>query len=276
MIYPKEFEQLIRSAETPDFVGWGNPNAKILLLGKEPAKNLEDEKEKIEYEIEVAGNKADWRRNIAQQTGFNEVVDEFRKSRISGNPLCPHCWQKYRVKNRKNEDLPEGEGTARTWYQYQKLIDMIFGKTSKHDDFLDFHKYCFSTDMSAAAALDSSGTNPEVTRESIEKRRKFFKDDSFFKQFPIIIAAVGHYPKRYASDFYFKDSFSVEWVPEKSIQDSGAWINVNEAHENGGHRLLLHTCQTSAPLKDEYFESIAAFVRNFAKDYNLDLNPVSF
>ncbi len=276
MIYPKEFEQLIRSAETPDFIGWGNPNARILLLGKEPAKNLEDEQGKIEYEIEVADNKADWRRNIAQHKGFEEVIAERDHARIYGNPLCPHCWQKYRVKNRKKGSLPEGEGTARTWYQYQKLIDMIFGETSKRDDFLDFHKYCFSTDMSAVAALNSSRTNPEATRESIEERQRFFADDSFFKQFPIIIAAVGHYPNIYASDAYLGEAFGVEWVPEKRIEEPRAWVNVNENHNNGEHRLLLHTCQTSAPLKDEYFENIAAFVRNFAKDYNLDFNPVSF
>ncbi len=272
MIYPKEFEQLIRSAEAPDFIGWGNPNARILLLGKEPAKNLEDEKEKIEYEIEVAGNKADWRRNIAQNKGFEEVIAERDHAQIYGNPLCPHCWQKYRVKNREKE----GEGTARTWYQYQKLIDMIFGKTSKHDDFLDFHKYCFSTDMSAVAALRSSHTNQEATRESIKERQQFFAEDSFFKQFPIIIAAVGHYPKRYAGDLYFNNIFGVDLLSEQSIKAPGAWINVNESHNNGAHRLVLHTCQTSAPLRDEYFENIAEFVKNFAKDYNLDLNPVSF
>ncbi len=273
MIYPKEFEQLIDRVDTPDFIGWGNPNAKILLLSKEPAIDLKKETGRNQYEIEVKRNWEDWSKNIAQQTGFNEVIAEFRKSRIYGNPLCPHCWQKYQITNlTKNGKYPEGkEGTARTWYQYQKLIDMIFGKKSGSNDFLDFHQYCFSTDMSAAAALNSNRTNPEATRQSIVERKQFFTKD-FFNRFPIIIAAVGHYPKKYASDDYFGETFGVEWVPEKSITDSGAWINVNESRKDGEPRLLLHTCQFSAALSDGYFRKIAELVRN----YGCDLNPASF
>ena len=271
MIYPKDFEQLIRSTNAPDFIGWGNPNAKILLLGKEPAIDLGKEGGRIQYETEVKHNRADWSENIAQQTGFDDVVAQWG---IYGNPLCPHGWQKYRVTNLdKDGNYPEGkEGTARTWYQYQKLTDMIFGKTLGRDDFLDFHKYCFSTDMSDIAALESSRTEPEKTKTSIEERKRFFSHD-FFKRFPIIIAAVSHYPKKYAGDIYFKDTFDVEWMQQKSDGTPGAWINVNE--DAGTPRLLLHTCQFSASLSDEYFERIAALVRNFADEYNLNLAPDS-
>ena len=151
---------------------------------------------------------------------------------------------------------------------------MIFSKTSGSDNFLDFHKYCFSTDMSAAAALESSRTNPAETWKSIEERKRFF-DNAFFKRFPIIIAAVGHYPKKYAGDDYFKDTFGVEWMRQKSVGAPGAWINVNESPDAETHRLLLHTCQFSASLRDEYFETIAALVRNFAKKHSLDLDPIS-
>lgn len=274
MIYPIEFERLISSADIADFIGWGNPNAKILLLGKEPAIDLTTGRGRNQYEIEVKRNRADWSRNIARQTGFNEVTDEFRKSKIYGNPLYPHCWQKYRITNLKDGEYLEGkEGTARTWYKYQKLINMIFGRTSSRNDFLDFHKYCFSTDMSAVAALDSARTNSEETCKSVKERVQFFEQD-FFKCFPIIIAAVGHYPKKYAGDGYFKNTFGVKWMQEKSVGIPGAWINVNEIHNSGMHRLLLHTCQASARHKDAYIEAIAAFVREFVKKYDIDLAPV--
>lgn len=275
MTYPKEFERLISSADAPEFIGWGNPNAKILLLGKEPAIDWADEKKgRIQYKIEVERNRDDWQENIDRQTGFDDVVAQ---RGIYGNPLCPHGWQKYQVTNldKKTKKYPEGkEGTARTWYQYQKLIDMIFGKTSGSDDFLDFHKYCFSTDMSDVAALESSRTNPEKTKKSIEERRDgLFKKYDFFKRFPIIIAAVAHYPKKYDSDTYFEKTFGVAWVQDKSVATPGAWINVNE--DAGAPRLLLHTCQFSAPLSDEYFERIAALVRDFAKTHNINLDPAA-
>ena len=256
MIYPEEFTQLISSADAPDFIGWGNPNAKILLLGKEPAIDLNEESGRGQYEIEVKRNRADWSKNIARQTGFDDVVTQ---RGIYGNPLCPHGWQKYRVTylDKKTKKYPEGkEGTARTWFKYQQLTDMIFRRTLGRDDFLDFHKYCFSTDMSDVAASNSSDTVPEKTKKSIEERRDgLFKKYDFFKRFPIIIAAVGHYPKQYVGDTYFKETFDVGWMQEKSSGTPGA-------------------CQFSAPLSNEYFEKIAALVRDFAKKYDVDLNPV--
>ena len=104
MIYPEEFTRLISSADTPDFIGWGNPNAKILLLSKEPAINLEKEEGRYQYEIEVKRNREDWKENVARQTDFDDVV-EFRQWGIYGNPLYPHCWQKYRITYLEKDEM---------------------------------------------------------------------------------------------------------------------------------------------------------------------------
>ena len=43
MEYSNEFKDLIaRIEQTKDFIGYGNPNAKILIIGKEEALDIED------------------------------------------------------------------------------------------------------------------------------------------------------------------------------------------------------------------------------------------
>jgi chromosome condensin MukBEF complex kleisin-like MukF subunit len=47
MEYSNEFKDLIaRIEQTKDFIGYGNPNAKILIIGKEEALDIEEECDK--------------------------------------------------------------------------------------------------------------------------------------------------------------------------------------------------------------------------------------
>lgn len=56
------------------------------------------------------------------------------------------------------------------------------------DDYLDFHRLSFHTDMSAAAFKNHSNTDEGLN--SVMERRSLFSSD-FFRSFPIVIAAVG-------------------------------------------------------------------------------------
>lgn len=57
MEYSNEFKDLIaRIEQTKDFIGYGNPNAKILIIGKEEALDIEEECDKEIYEIAVKSN----------------------------------------------------------------------------------------------------------------------------------------------------------------------------------------------------------------------------
>ena len=62
MEYSNEFKDLIAcTKDTKDFIGYGNPNAKILIIGKEEALDIEKECGKEIYEIAVKTNWEKWK-----------------------------------------------------------------------------------------------------------------------------------------------------------------------------------------------------------------------
>lgn len=243
MNYPDSFKTLVFDDKCPDFIGWGNPNANILLLGKEPAIDMDTEHGKLQYKTEVTRNKQDWQNNIINQNGFKEIFDKHSHEQLYGNPLWPHCWQKYRVKKRKGGILPPGDGTSRTWYQYQKLIDMIIGRESVRNSILDFHKYCFSTDLSDYAKLNSRRYSKETDLSVLSRSEMFHQD--FFSHFKIVIAAIGNY--RHRLD----------------------WNKFVDEHFSANH-LVVITHQLSAPISDEYLRKTAYKIRDFAKQENIE------
>ena len=259
MNYSESFKHLVFDNNSSNFLGWGNPNAKILILGKEPAIDTSTEYGQSQYEIEVVHNKQDWRENIINQTDYEDVFSVCHRQ--YGNPLFPHCWQKYQVKNRRAGILPNGDGTSRTWYQSQKLIDMITCREFTRNGYLDFHKYCFSTDLSAKAALNNSLTNKEETIKSIQERQSLFTSD-FFKGFPVVIAAIGNYRNYFDWNNYVSKTFAVDSSPSGIIHINRANFTIHECHDNT-HRLIITCYQLSARISNEYLNAIADTVKQF-------------
>ena len=65
MNYSKEFRDLIACANKEnDFIGYGNPNAKILIIGKEESLDIGKEDDKRIYEIAVKSNCELWKKTI--------------------------------------------------------------------------------------------------------------------------------------------------------------------------------------------------------------------
>lgn len=279
MNYSEHFKRLVLDAgfheweerhcrNIHNLIGWGNPNAKILLLGKEPAIDMTTDSGRNQYSTEVEWNRSDWCRNIENNTGFDDVFNEFADKRIYGNPLYPHCWQKYGIRIRRNGILSNGDGTARTWYQYQKLIDMILGRQSKAHDLLDFHKFCFSTDLSDNAGLNMRLDRAE-TEVSIDKRRALFRSD-FFRSFPVVIAAVGNY-----KDYLDLEAFGVCRSRQEKTEVDNASFTIRVNDDCGTPHLVVVSRQFAAPISDGYLRSIAGKVNEFAVGHNIDLIPDS-
>lgn len=276
MNYPERFKRLVlddsspkqgHCHDSPDLIGWGNPNAKILLLGKEPAIDMSTDSGRNQYSTEVASNRRDWCTSIENRTGFDELFDKYSDKRIYGNPLYPHCWQKSRIRIRKNGVLSESDGTARTWYQYQKLSDMIFGQKSDRNGYLDFHKFCFSTDLSEYAGLNNAQLNREETRKSIDKRRELFRSD-FFRSFPIVIAAVGNY-----RNYLDWDTFGVNRCPKEKIAVGNASFSLHVNDDCSNPHLVIAVWQLAAPISDAYLRAIAGKVNDFATKHDIQLLP---
>lgn len=271
MKYSKEFKALLDNMRH-GYVGHGNPNAEILLMGQESAIDPKTNAE--QYAAEVEGNAEQWRVIVSNGIGY-ETVDHIKIE--YGLPLHPWANQKFQVRNEIQANKFRGEkGTARTWYNYQKLINRIFELYSEErkpmtkDDFLDFHRLSFHSDMSAVASKKHDAKN-EVAVRSVLERVSLFSND-FFRSFPIVIAAVGHFPRDTYGDGYFGDVFGVEFLGNEEIE-SGKWINVSIRKDDARPMLLIHTPQFSAAISDRYLDQIAKRVVDFAREHKINLFP---
>ena len=166
MKYPKEFENLINTTKE-NLIGWGNPNAKILIIACEPSLPKENVAQ-IEHEIEK--NKIMWQMNIECQTQLDEWLHSFKLEEhpckeLSGcsnyNPIYPYYGQ-------KNSFASKRGGTSRSWWCYQKMIEEI--TKSPKQPLINFFQHCFVSDLSAENAINQNETIRYKTKESIENR----------------------------------------------------------------------------------------------------------
>lgn len=173
MNVPKEFTNLIYSADNhQDYIGMGNPNARILIIGREPAHDVpKDPKEKSpnqllaekDYERDQTLNKSNWR-NLIEGRPLEGVLWDGHIEVC--NPRRPFPNQKCL------RAVGSNDGTASTWVWYQKLVDLILGREYDRPYSLrplDFHDFCFHTDISAAAAKNVATTSKGDKTASVKK-----------------------------------------------------------------------------------------------------------
>lgn len=265
MKYSEEFKSLL-NADLPDgYIGHGNPNAKILILGQEPAHDKDSE----DYAFEIANNKHQWQILAENGTGYesiNPTIISF------GSPLWPWANQTFMVRSEeKNENgqiikIRGEQGTAKTWYNYQKLVNRILDKETKYGGILDFHKLSFHTDMSAEASKKHNDVELSNAKESVKNRAEKLFSQPFFRKFPVVIASVGHFPRDSYGNTYFHDAFGVNYCPK----EDNDWININVREDTECPQILIH-CKQIAYVSDNYIDEIAEIVKAFAKDHDIQL-----
>lgn len=260
MTYSKEFENLVYSDQR-DFIGVGNPNAKILIVGKESAIEEDNDKQK---NLEIEDNVKQWRYNIKQNVDLSEVASlHFDDSDINYkyNPLYPYKGQEYKVRTIISE---RSKGTSKTWYQYQKLWDFImYGQDGKHSGLIDYHEHCFSTELSTAAEKYSLLVDDAKRSLSIEQRKLLFTH-SFYQSFPIVILAVGHYPLNHNIDL--ESIFHTKW-DGKTNPIGKFWYNIHHTSTDNP-KLLIHTNQLSM-VSNDLIKAIAKECRDFASENSI-------
>lgn len=224
MNYNAEFRNLISSdSKSGDFIGFGNPNSKILIIGKECALDLDNPKDKFIYEKSNKPNHTQWLANINDENATLDIPT-WGSTKIF-NPLFPYNGDKL-------SDLPKGNST---WRNYQKLINILYPQAA--GEITTFHQYCFITEFNDIP-MNYSINCPEAKR-SVQNRCTNILSHQYFKEFPVVIAACGHYIDTYSIDL--QTLFNQVWDgPTESI-GRGEWINVHRNNE----RLLLHTRQLS-------------------------------
>ena len=249
MEYPTEFGNLITYVKDNckgEFIGIGNPTSNFLFVGKEPAISEEN---KLQRLLEIEKNCAQWENNISQGFDISDISPMYDKN-YQYNPLYPYKGQTYSVYTEKNK---KGEGgTSKTWYQYQKLWDLICdAKTKRHSDFINFHEHCFSTELSSANEKYSSRVNSGNRSKSINLRKGLLCHP-FYQRFSIVILAVGHYPRQHGINI--ESIFRTKWKGQ-TCTVGRFWYNIHDSLTSAP-KLLIHTNQLSM-VSDELIKEIA-------------------
>lgn len=245
MDYNKEFEKIIdECVKHNQYVGLGNPNAKILLVGKEAGSPVGS---KLNH-----GSGESWKEN---------KIDYSRKF----TPTEP------KLKNNNH-----------TWQKYQKLHDIILEKLNHKDKIqnrdayeITFVENVFTTELSNLPAPKTSDAKKQKEFEpELEKRKKVFWKNQFIKQFPIVIIAASDnkYIETYSGEVceLFDVEFSEQFICAKSDK---LWIHHAVKGKNDIFpKLLIHTRQLTNGASNELIDKIAELVADFAIQHSIDIS----
>ena len=260
--YTAEFKEVYDYCIDNDlYLGEGNPNARILIIGKECAiaGSIYEKKEKDALDE----NLKKWKSIIENPFCIDLIKSELKKQDIKYTnvyyPLFPHLGQKYLQRRKRKDGSYIGDkGTAPTWYFYQKLVDIIMGNfEKKKENYIDFHLNSFHSELSQIPSAMSNTSPKELVKNSIKKRSELFRK-AFFRQFPIVILAAAHYPRDYS--FNIQEIFDVKYEGQEKKEN---WINIH-SQKTGTPRILLHTRQLSM-ISNDYIGEIAELCKQFYK-----------
>lgn len=264
MEYSEEFKELVKiSIEKNQYVGLGNPNRKILIVGKETSNDVDNKANRNEDYVrfqkeslqDFKENASKWIVNIENQIDADSLPDwiERKDSPINSNPLFP-------FKSLKIRDLKEGQ----TWRKYQKLHDLIFIHNliiSKEKAF-NFHSNFFLTEMSDMPALKTSeARRNENFKQKLENRKNTFFRSKFIQQFPVVVLACSDYIQNIDDLREIDDIFNVTFKPESqsnNIFSKGNWFY---AHYNSDEtKLVIHTRQLSGNIDNALLEEMGKLI----------------
>lgn len=138
MEYSVDFENMVKSHQDK-FIGYGNPNAKILIV----VPKIDDER----LDIYNGKNAKQWLDNIENHTDFDNVEDFFVDGKQIGNestfnPLYPFKGQRDVLRKSKDGTIICNDGTSLSWHRYQDLFSDLQWEVT---DRIDFFKCTFYT-----------------------------------------------------------------------------------------------------------------------------------
>lgn len=262
MEYTEEFKDVVDFAkEKKLFLGYGNPNGKILMIGKEHffnhnhPQNTEEFYNEIVYAriTENKNNVFSWAENIKEgyQFDWNSELEGY----LDNSNALTAWW------NQKNKNDRNGNGgTSNTYFNYQKIYQNVFLNGEKQSN-INFQKECFITELNDVPSGKSYNflELKKLRIDSINRRKELFKT-SFFESFPITIIASGHYPRDY--NFDIEDVFKVTFCGKTTVVGK-SWYNLHYSTDK--KRLLIHTRQLSTSVGTDLIEALSNEIRDFLK-----------
>lgn len=224
--YFREFIEICDAQN--QYVGQGNPNSNILIIGMEPAICCDHPEGVIRGNIE-------WVKEC--------IKTDIRKL---------SCMDLHRTNFKGNH----------TWKVYQKLIDFIKSGHPINGPFLNFGRFAFTTEMNNWVGKRKiiTSTNLHMFERILAERRKLFKESTFIHSFPVVILACSNYIINNDEDRQIDDTFDVTYDPHgehKTISPKGKVYYYWTHHSSDGKRLIIHTRQLSTDIPNIMIEKLA-------------------
>ncbi|WP_178989648.1 hypothetical protein [Winogradskyella schleiferi] len=251
-------EELKKVAESNAFIGKGNPNSDILIVGKEVATNAESSNSIEEQNtISFENNASDWIKNIqknVKQEDINPWIfnENLELENVDNNPLFA-----FKGSIKKH--------TSDTWKKYQKLYDLIFkGQIEKNNEIeLDFQKGFFITEMSEIPSKTTNSAQKKVNfKNRLQNRKNTFFKSVFIQNFPVVVLACSDYIVNNDKIRDIDNIFNVEFTEEKGTEKLKFWVHKNKS---GKPKLVIHTRQLSNAVEDNLLLKIAEEIKEFVK-----------
>lgn len=220
------------------YIGTGNPEAKILIIGKETSICND-----VQKKLEISNNFEDWKRIILN----GKSTEKFNG--LNYSPLYPYKGQLLKIDNGNNY------GTSRTWFNYQKLYNLIYSKDD--NPHIDFHEGVFITEVNSSPSLKTK----DAETSSIGFRKKVLLNFEFFQSFPVvIISGVGYFEIKDQKNEIEK-VFHVKFKrKERALnkESQAYWIHSGTKTP----KLLINTRQLSIGVSEALLEGIANEIKN--------------
>lgn len=197
----EKLKQLIHDLEVMNrqpFIGYGKPDADILIVGKECAFPEGSKDWKLFYK----SNFVQWKESF-EGHGFGYTHGQKPYDFEHGNfhPIFPFYEQCNKIDRNK-----VGDGTTSTYFYYQRLIDMVRSGSStqyRKSRNIDFFKDCFITELNDICRLNDKGLKKiqhQEIEDHIRERFDWMRTTNFFNTFKVVILACGPYSKAIKED----------------------------------------------------------------------------
>lgn len=230
----KEFLESDTSDRKPNpyYIGFGNPGASILILGKE--KGFDFDRNSDQAWRESIANPQEWQELLSNNiSNLNHITYSDHVATCYKNALYPYsCRMK----------------VGHTWSKYQKLIDLIYPLESERVN-NSFLQRTFISEINHSPSKYSQGYE---SNEISEIRKEFLKIE-YFQNFPVIILACGNY----MNCEKIRERFLVNFDSDKSLPGQKLIIYKSDK------RIIIHTRQLSMNIKPELFSNIAAEIKPY-------------
>lgn len=233
MIYSDEFKEFVDFCNhNGKYVGWGNPDSKILMVGKESA--------------------------LEEPNQFYNDNASMWNERINDGTIMELC---HDIK--QNANVAKGWG-VNTWSKYQKLKDYICNSDGFQKHYVDFSTEMFTTEINDAPSLRTS----RADKSGISDRKELFRTSPFIQNFPVIVLACSNYIQNNDNIREIDDIFGVTYDGDDTgrfLFNKGNWFYTH--HNTSGRKLVIHTRQLSADVKDDMLKQMAEIIKRHLEKY---------